>query len=173
MPSASLQQLTLLYLTIACHNVKSYKKLRPFNRPVATSLERFLFPWQNRFIFQICPTGEYAMARFGNMQFAAIQLATEDEKQFTEWVSKNKMTGIEAMLSLLQSGFKLSCSYVIDQSAFCLTVIGTDATKSHRDMCMTSWSDDLEEAALIAHYKHFVLCDGGEWPIRQNGTRWG
>lgn len=124
-------------------------------------------------IVQLAPTEEYAMARYDRSVFAALSLSTEDEKRFTEWVTQQKVEPVEAMKKFTGDGFKISVSWVFDQNSFCLSVIGTKETRLHDGMVMTSWSDDLEEVILIAAYKHYVVCDGGEWPTRENTQRWG
>jgi len=163
----------MFHITAVCSDASGYRQLEDQQTGLSSFLKSLLHPHHPNTIFMVAQTGAQAMARFGNMQFAAISLTADDEKKFTEWLSSNSLSGVEALLEFLQGGFKISCSYIVDQSAFCLTVIGTESTKLHRDMCMTSWSDDLEEAALIAYYKHVVLCSSGEWPLRQNGQRWG
>jgi len=113
------------------------------------------------------------MARFNSMLFAAVQLNDTHEKPLMEWASAEKMSGILAINKLLADGFKISCSWIDGQSAFCFTIIGTEATKEFQNMCMTSWSDDFEEVAIIAAFKHYVICDGERWPTASDGPRWG
>ena len=113
------------------------------------------------------------MAPFKQSEFAALTLTSDHEKQFNEWVTAENMNGHDAMQALLEQGFKLSISWVLDQSAFCFSVIGTDATKKHQNMVMTSWSDDMDEVACIALFKHAVICGGDTWPTRHDGPRWG
>lgn len=113
------------------------------------------------------------MARFGNMTFAAVSLTSDDEKQFTDWVTKQDPNPMECVAQLLGNGFKVSCSWVFDQNAFCFSIIGTEATKQHRDMVMTSWSDDLAEVIFIGYYKHYVLMNEETWPTQAEQQRWG
>lgn len=113
------------------------------------------------------------MARWQQSTFAALSLSRDDEKKFTAWVSQNKPTAEGTISELLGAGFKISISWVTDSNAFCMSVIGTDETKQHRSMVMTTWSDDLAEVIIMAGYKHFVVCGGGEWPAANKGERWG
>lgn len=113
------------------------------------------------------------MARFQQKEFASIQLTVADEKQFTEWITSENQSGLDIMNKLSGDGFKMSLSYIFDQSAFCFSIIGTENTKKHADLVMSSWSDDLEEAILIGAYKHYVLCQEDVWPTAKSGQRWG
>lgn len=113
------------------------------------------------------------MARFQQSTFANLTLSRDDEKKFTDWVTKERPTPEGVMSNLLADGFKVSVSWVTDSNAFCFSVIGTENTKQHRNMVMTTWSDDLAEVILLAAYKHYLVCGGGEWPSTNSGERWG
>jgi hypothetical protein len=116
---------------------------------------------------------EHTMARYRNSTFAALRLTAAQESDFTDWVAKEPLSVKDIVNQFTGDGFKVSVSWVFDQSSFCLSVIGTDETKDHRDMVMTSWSDDLDEVARIAAYKHYVLCEAKQWPSDDNTRRWG
>jgi hypothetical protein len=128
---------------------------------------------QTRAIVQVCITLEQAMARFNQSTFSSLKLEKADEKKFTAWVTQHTPQPATIIQQFLGDGFKISCSWVVDQNAFCFSVIGTDATKAHRGMVMTSWSDEFDEVAAIAAYKHYEMCGGGEWPTSEQGDRWG
>lgn len=123
--------------------------------------------------FWIFPTERSAMARFGNMVFVNFALSAQDEKAFTDWLAKSKLNLGDLLEELAGQGFKLSATFVGDQAAYCFTLVGTDATKQHKDKCMSSWADNLAEAVAIGYYKHVVLCDSGAWPESASGSRWG
>jgi hypothetical protein len=110
---------------------------------------------------------------FGDVMFSSLALLAEDEKKFTAWVSKENPIAMDILRSFTEQGFKVSLVYVIEQNSFCFSVIGTEDTKLHKKMILTSWSDQIEEAILIAAYKHFIMCDSGAWPVGRTGTRWG
>lgn len=113
------------------------------------------------------------MARFRGSEFSTLKLERADEKKFTEWVTKENPQPFSAITEMLGQGYKVSCSFVTDQNAFCFSIVGTDNSKINRNAVMTTWSDDLEEVILMAAYKHFVMCDGNEWPTRGEEQRWG
>lgn len=161
------------HVTTVLQDLTTYKKCRPVGSKVHTYIVNVVGGSFQNTIFQIAPDEETAMARFQNSTFASVQLNQDDEKKLTDWIQAEGITGPEAMNRLLGCGFKLSVSWIPDQNAFCFSVIGTDNTKTHKNMVMTSWSDDLDEVAAIAAYKHFVVCDEGTWPTRADGPRWG
>jgi len=105
--------------------------------------------------------------------FAAVSIGAKDEKKFTEWAQSNSVTPVEAANALLGRGYKISISWVVNSNAFCVSLIGTPTSKTNDGVIMTSWSDDLEEAILIAAYKHLEMCGDGAWPTRDDTQRWG
>lgn len=112
-------------------------------------------------------------SRYVGKQFSTLTLDVGHEKSFREWVSKSDINLSDAMGQILEAGYKLSVSWIDDQVSFCVSLIGTDTTKVNKDSILTSWSSDLEEAILLSVFKHFIMCDGGEWPLRSEGGRWG
>lgn len=124
-------------------------------------------------VFDVDKQERDAMAKFRESTFAALTLTASDEKKFDEWVKAENVDAMTMLNRLGGDGFKFSASYVFDQNAWCFSIIGTDNTKEHASMVMTSWSDDLGEAIAIGAYKHYTLCNGGEWPTRDNAPRWG
>lgn len=125
------------------------------------------------FTFHVFPTENHFMSKFVGKTFASISLTADRKKDLDEWVKTQKVTGLTAIESLLSDGYKVSLTWVDDQNSFCFSVIGTDNSRVNRDAIMTSWSDDLNEAAMIAAFKHYVMCDGGDWPLVDNTQRWG
>ena len=117
-------------------------------------------------------SGDIIMA-YKQKTFAALTIDANRAKDYAEWAGKNAMGIAEIAENFLGEGYKLSIVWVTDSNAFCLSVIGTDDMRVNADAIMSSWSDDLEETFMIAAYKHFVLCDNGEWPTANNGSRWG
>jgi hypothetical protein len=114
-----------------------------------------------------------SMARYGDFRFAALRLDADSKIDFERWQEEQNPDPLEAMSQLGGEGFKLSATYVSEQNSWCFTVVGTKGTKKHEDMGLSSWSDDLGEAVLMCWYKHYTLCDGGEWPLEDKTQRWG
>lgn len=113
------------------------------------------------------------MANFRNSVFSNLTITDEHKAAFDKWYSSDDVTALSCLTEIAGCGLKFSCSYVDDQNAFCFSLIGTKATKKHDGYVMTTWSDDLEEVIAMAAYKHFIICNGDEWPTNGNGNRWG
>lgn len=163
----------LLYITAACRKITRPHEHSYKARLVERDFHRFLHAYGVHFTLWLRKLGDIEMARFRNSTFASIRVTASQEAAFTEWVASSKEDGLAWFNIFTGDGFKVSVSWVFDQNAFCVSLIGTDNTKDHRDMVMTSWSDDLEEAIRLAAFKHYVLCEGKEWPSQETGKRWG
>lgn len=111
--------------------------------------------------------------QFRQKTFASVSLTRGDEDKFQEWRDSGNYNAVMAMQDFTGRGYKVSITWVVDSNAFCVSVIGTDDCSHNKDTILTSWSDDLEEAVMIAAYKHFEMCGDGSWPTNANGQRWG
>jgi hypothetical protein len=113
------------------------------------------------------------MAGYSTRTFANFTLTEDDARKFADWVQASSMQPLDALQEVIGQGYKVSVTWVMDSSAFCLSIIGTEDTKPNKNSIMTTWSDDLVEVMLLAAYKHLVLCDSGPWPTKENTRRWG
>lgn len=113
------------------------------------------------------------MAGYNKSSFSPLRLTSDDEKRFTDWIKAESVDALDCLKRLTGDGFKVTMTYVFDQNAWCVSLVGTETTKKHKDVVMTSWSDDLGEAIAIGAYKHYIVCDGGEWPSADTTLRWG
>lgn len=165
--------LDLLSISIFCQDNRRSLKDDHTARRVTMVFYRLVNLTRAEIWFDIAPMEEHAMARFRSSVFSSLTLGADDKKRFDAWLKDNDVSPLTVLENFAGNGFKMSVSYVIDQNAFCFSLIGTEATKLHEGMVMTSWSDDLSEVIFIAAFKHFVMCDGGEWPTRDNQARWG
>lgn len=165
--------LLLHNLTVVLHHTKPRDFSSHFVNKVMRSFHTYTRLPSADVIFQICKKEYEAMARFNQSTFAALTLTREQERELQSWITKHDVSALDTLTKLTGDGFKVSISWVAEQNAFCFSIIGTNNTKLHRDMVMTSWSDDLEEVILIGGYKHYVICDGDTWPAQNTGQRWG
>jgi len=113
------------------------------------------------------------MKSFSPATFSSLRINADEEKKFKEWWNNLKADTDEIVGNLCGSGFKVSVSWVVDQNSFCVSLIGTDATKKHKGMVLTSWSDELAEAVAMCAYKHYEMCGEDAWPVTEQGKRWG
>lgn len=163
----------LLNITKTLHDAKRLDWRSNLARKITSVMYHITSADQTIFIFQITPSEVFAMARFNTATFASLRLDKSDERKFQSWVTAENIQPLVMLNEFFSAGFKVSISWVADQTAFCMSIIGTDSTRKHQGMVMTTWSDDLEEVILLSGYKHFVVCEGGEWPTQDNTQRWG
>nr|CRY96453.1 hypothetical protein [uncultured prokaryote] len=168
------------FRSILAHSLYNALANTPYNQITYETVETVSRLYRLMVVLEPLPVqlviheSEYIMARqFGNAVFSNLSLQAEDRDAFLKWSEKPETNLATCMMELLSAGFKISASWVTDQNSFCFTLVGTEATKNHKNMIMTSWSDDLEEAAQLATYKHFVMCGGEAWPTQGTGNRWG
>lgn len=128
---------------------------------------------RGKLTFRIEKTGDTTMAGFGDFTFSTLRIEPDDAPAFEKWLEGNTVNPLAVLEQFTSDGFKISVTYVIDQNSFCVTVVGTKETKRHDKCGMSSWSDDLAEALGMTWYKHYILCDGSEWPTKGHGKRWG
>lgn len=173
MPLHDIHDLRLYNISAFLHTTRFAKIDSTQERRIAATVQLIVAREGQDFIFQLAPTKGDAMARFNQAVFASVQLGRDDEKKFHEWLEKEKVHPVESVQRLLSDGFKISCSWISAQSSFCFSIIGTEETKKHAGVVMTTWADDLEEVMCLAAYKHYAVCGGDEWPTQADGTRWG
>lgn len=125
------------------------------------------------FPFFIVPDRMIAMANYGNFKFSTLRIDQDETPAFEKWLETTEIDVHKIMTDFAGAGFKGSFSYVIDQNSFCVTIVGTKDTKKHQGLGLSSWSDNLAEAWAMCWYKHFVLCNGDEWPVVDRSARWG
>lgn len=123
--------------------------------------------------FYDLPESSYMKPQFQSRDFASLSLNKNDEKKFADWLKTANLSAVQIAEDFLARGYKVSVTWVTNNNAFCLSVIGTEACRNNKNSIMTSWSDQLEETFFIAAYKHLVLCNDGEWPIAGTDNRWG
>jgi hypothetical protein len=106
--------------------------------------------------------------------FATIRLVETDRVPLQEYLKENDNDPENVLQELLSAGLKVSVSYVDDQSAFVVTISGSERSKRNQNWSLSSWSDDMWEAVAMSGYKHFVLCDGKDWADLDKGkSSWG
>jgi len=125
------------------------------------------------FRFQIVQ-GFHEMARNQQQwQFLNYTLSESETIALQQFVD-NDVDGILPLMDvLLGQGYKVSMTWVDQNTAFCIAVTGTENSKYNNGKSMTSWSDSLEEGLFIAVYKHLVIFGGKEWVGQDVQKRWG
>jgi hypothetical protein len=114
-----------------------------------------------------------ARTRYG-VEFVNIKVAPDQKSDFLKWAKTAQDDLGTFLINLVGAGYKLSANCDEQNDCFIVAVTGTQASRENRGLCVTSRSDDLIEAILLAMYKHFVICDSGSWgaPEERNDS-WG
>lgn len=110
---------------------------------------------------------------FSDYTFVEIRLTQADKDAFKAWASSNASDGIDLLAALVNSGYKLSVSWSDYNDCYTASLTGTEENGPNYQHVMTSRSDDLYEAIMIALYKHYELCPDGEWPTDKQVNDWG
>ncbi len=142
-----------------------------FWRPIIGQMKRWGLDFDPRKYKTIL---EYERKNDMKWEFATIRLTEADKVPLQEYVHTHDNDPENILQELLSAGFKVSISFVDDQSAFVVTISGSERSKRNQGWSLSSWSDDFWEAVSMAGYKHFVLCDGKDWADLDKGkSSWG
>lgn len=110
---------------------------------------------------------------FNDFTFVEIRLAEADKDQFKAWAKNNTDDSLDLLSALVNSGYKLSVSWSDYNDCYTASLTGVEENGPNFQHVMTSRSDELWEAVMIALYKHYVLCPNGEWPTDKQANDWG
>lgn len=109
----------------------------------------------------------------GEFEFINFSLPASDEKSLKEWVKAKGVTGEMALEELLLAGYKISLKIDRDNSCYIVTTTG-DSNTPNNNKAMSSRSDVVMDALIIAYYKVSQVFQMGIWinPHKQD-SRWG
>ncbi len=105
--------------------------------------------------------------------FVNIQLTAEDRPRLESFDKQYGNDTTKHLMDLTGSGYKISMRWVEEKQSFCVTLIGHKSMKRNQNFSMSSFSDDLHEAIVMANYKDAMICDGGEWDKHAQDSNWG
>lgn len=106
-------------------------------------------------------------------EFINFTLPKADEKAMKAWVDSGKLTGEKALEEIVLLGYKVSCVVDTENECFVVTVIGTPQTPNNQKG-LSSRSDSIMQACLIALYKITNVFEGGAWSNpHKNPMNWG
>lgn len=105
--------------------------------------------------------------------FANVRLAESDKEAFSEWCEKKDRDFVEMQTRLLVEGWKLSIRADLENN--CFIVSHTCGAEKHinANVCLTSRSEDWEEALWLNLYKILSLYDGKKLPTENARNNWG
>lgn len=116
-----------------------------------------------------------AMAKSGfrDWQFVTYSLPAASEKDFDNWVDKQEGDKWDAVREMGEEGYKLTFVLSDENNSWIMTAVWTKKCKHNENRSLSSYSDDMLEAALLTAYKHYVTAKGGDWDALVTKTRRG
>jgi hypothetical protein len=117
----------------------------------------------------------YQMARIKyGVDFVNLKLTDEDKEAFSKWVDDNNGDILTYLEQLIGSGYKLSLNEDEENHCFIAAVTGGQDNRENRNKCLISRAPDLLEVLQMALYKHFVVCNAGDWgDTEKQDMTWG
>lgn len=107
--------------------------------------------------------------------FVNITLTESDKAKFAEWQGKQGSKVYDQLDGLIQSGYKLSSSY--DEANKCNIVSLTcrEIGDVNYGYVLSSRAGNIWDALALTLYKHYEMCDDGDWAVDQRKTSnsWG
>lgn len=107
-------------------------------------------------------------------KFITRRLDENDRVELQKYIDEHDGGTEEILQEILGAGYKVSISWIDDQSSYVVTVSGSKRSPHNDGYSMTSWSDDIWEAVAMCGYKVFVLAEGTGWKkIEASPDSWG
>lgn len=136
-------------------------------RPYTNLLSLYNIPWSI-----VMPNR--GMQRYpSDWKFVSIALSSADERNFTEWYARERDNFVAMLEDLMASTYKLSLSYDFDNTCFIATISGTKSSSVNSNSSISARSDEFLEAVCLVLYKHYVMCEGGDWSEHARPSNWG
>ena len=105
--------------------------------------------------------------------FANVKLTQKQRTAFTEWSVSVLDDLAELITSVLLEGYKMSLKYDEKNTCHIVTLTGTDETADNNKTSMSARHETFELAAALVLYKHFEICQGGNWKSEVIDEVWG
>lgn len=106
-------------------------------------------------------------------KFASVRLNESDKAAFDEWMDKRTKDFIQLQTDMLVSGWKLSVKADLENSCFIVSYTCGAEKHINYNVCVSSRSDDWEEAIWLNLYKVLVLYQNAALPTDQPKNNWG
>lgn len=109
------------------------------------------------------------------IEFVTLRLTTADKEKFAVWEKANTPKIFKYLNELSEGGYKVSISPDFNNSCIIASITGTENSTANVGLCMTSRAESVEEAIMLACYKHFELCAADDWTALagKNDDNWG
>ena len=95
-----------------------------------------------------------------NLEFASFSWNKEIEADYERWIKENAPDFAEGAAYLVNAGYSIKFSPPDDNGSYKVSATGISPSNPNKDMCITSWGNDSEDALLITVYKVDVIYQG-------------
>ena len=107
------------------------------------------------------------------VEFVRFELSSDDKKQLTAWVNKNKDHFDDLLTEIVQGGNKVNFSFNEQNDSFICSVTGKEDSGVNAKRCYTSHGKSWLMAAWVALYKFHVIWKGALWESVEDGEDFG
>lgn len=99
------------------------------------------------------------------------RLSDTELDAFEAWVKKSPPTFPSVMAELATMDYKVSLTFVENSESWCVSITGKEDAKFNSKATLTTWSEDVEEALLMAYFKVIVVFERGKWVGKAKSNR--
>lgn len=86
-------------------------------------------------------------------------------------IEKSIPTLTQLLSDFAEKDYKISMSFVENSQAWCISITGKEDAKFNSSSTLTTWSDDPMDGLAMAHFKVFVVFNGGVWKTKEQSRR--
>jgi len=113
---------------------------------------------------------KFAMAK-PDFNLIDYRLSDDELDKFDVWAEENKLTIAQVLSNFAEKSMKVSFTYVISSTAWCISVTGQKDAKFNSGATLTTWGEDSLESLYMAYYKVFIVFNGGVWQTKTQSRR--
>lgn len=95
--------------------------------------------------------------------FTSVPVSESDAGDIERWA---ETADVDALMdALIGDGYKINLSLVDRGETVMVGVNGAyDRCGANAGLFLSAYAPDIRQALVVALYKHFVICQGGDWP---------
>lgn len=90
--------------------------------------------------------------------FIDVKLSAEDRAKFVTWTEAH-VDPVDTLQAFADGGYRVGVSWSGEHQTYTVSVTCRDDQSENNGLCMTSFSRSLEQAVLLAWFKHAVVCE--------------
>lgn len=95
--------------------------------------------------------------------FVNARLSVRDKKDVEAWIAKQDWLSTEFVANMIADGYKCTFSYDDNNDCVIYSMTGKEDQTHNAKKCLVTRAATLEDAVMVAAYKHIVMFDQGDW----------